>query len=217
MWDLPTIFSFISSKKDPRSSVIVKFNNKKYNGWVTAAKHGRNSPAYRLPEKRKVFEERFPKREPEERLMYASLDSDVCFSLAEPCGADMGLTPGGRMRQEIYEDPFKLSDWDKEQKSRCFVHLANSLVWRAITGEVPPSVPFTAKEYTRHGLPWFDYYSDDSKALKGSQKLKDLKSVVEMGKKIGDNPLPENESVDPGNILELRKGLKKGQVREGAF
>jgi hypothetical protein len=58
------------------------------------------------PMNRKVFEKRFPKREPEERLMYASLDSDVCFSLAEPCAADMGLAPGGRMRQEIYEDPF---------------------------------------------------------------------------------------------------------------
>ena len=53
--------------------------------------------------------------------------------------ADMGLAPGGRMRQEIYKDPFKLSDWDMDQKSRCFVHLANSLVWRAITGDAPPN------------------------------------------------------------------------------
>ncbi len=74
----------------------------------------------------------------------------------DPC-AYMVLAPGGRMRQEIYEDPFKLSDWDMDQKSRCFVHLANSLVWRAITGNAPPTVPFTAKEYNDHGLPWFDY------------------------------------------------------------
>jgi hypothetical protein len=47
--------------------------------------------------------------------------------------------------------------------------------------------------------------------------LNGLKSVVEMGKEKGDNPLPENESVDPDNIVKLRKGLKKGQVREGAF
>jgi hypothetical protein len=97
------------------------------------------------------------------------------------------------------------------------VHLANSLVWRAITGEAPPTVPFTATEYTRHGLPWFDYYSDNSTALKGSEKLKGLKSVVEMGKEKKDNPLPENESVTPENIVKLRKSLKKGQVREGRF
>ncbi len=82
----------------------------------------------------------------------------------------MGLTPGGRMRQEIYEDPFDLDDWDMENKSRCFVHIANSLIWRAITGEVPPTVPFTAKEYTKYGLPWFDYYSDNSTAIKGAEK-----------------------------------------------
>ena len=104
-----------------------------------------------------------------------------------------------------------------DQRSRCFVHLTNSLVWRAITGDAPPTVPFTAKEYTDHGLPWFDYYSDNSTALMGSEKLIDLKSVVEMGKEKGDNPLPENESVDPAHIVKLRKGLKKGQVREGAF
>jgi hypothetical protein len=66
-------------------------------------------------------------------------------------------------------------------------------------------------------LPWFDYYSDNSTALKGSGKLKGLKSLAEMGKEKGDKPLPENESVDPDNIVKIRKGLKKGQVREGSF
>jgi hypothetical protein len=30
-------------------------------------------------------------------------------------------------------------------------------------------------------------------------------------------PLPENESVDPKIVVKLRDGLKKDQVREGAF
>jgi len=30
-------------------------------------------------------------------------------------------------------------------------------------------------------------------------------------------PLPENESVYPENIVKLRKGLEKDQVREGSF
>jgi hypothetical protein len=121
------------------------------------------------------------------------------------------------MRQEIYEDPFDLNDWDLDSGSRCFVHIANLLVWRMVTDEAPPMVPFTAVEYNQYGLPWFDYYSDNSKPLKGSGKLKGLKSVVEMGKTKGDKPLPENESVEPGNIVKLGKGLKKGQVREGTF
>jgi len=168
------------------------------------------------PMKREVFEKRFPKREREYEQLDMICESAPMMSM-KVASADMGLAPGGRMRQEIYKDPFKLSDWDLDQKSRCFAHLANSLVWRSITGEAPPTVPFTAKEYTDHGLPWFDYYSDNFAVLKGSGKLKGLKSVVEMGKEKGDNPLPENESVDPDNIVKLRKGLKKGQVREGAF
>ena len=134
-----------------------------------------------------------------------------------PLASDMTLASGGRMKQEIYEDPFELDDWDMSNKSRCFVHIANSLLWRTITGENPPNVPFTAKEYTKYGFPWFDYYSDNSTALNGSKKLKGLKSVVQMGKKKGDVPLPENESVLPENIIKLRKGLMKNQVREGSF
>jgi len=85
------------------------------------------------------------------------------------------------------------------------------------TGETPPTVPYTAKEYNDYGLPWFDYYDDNSTALKGSEKLKDLKSVVEMGQKKGDVPVPENESVEIGYVKKLGNSLKPYQVREGAF
>ena len=136
------------------------------------------------------------------------------FAMAAP---DMGLAPGGRMRQEIFDDPHKLTDWDQDHSGRCFVHLANSFVWRQITGEVPPTVPPTAKEYTKAGLPWFEYYADGAKAVDGSKVLEKLKSVVQMGKKKGDVPLPENEPVDEPKIVELRKGLRKDEVRVGRF
>ncbi|MFO8175498.1 MAG: hypothetical protein R6T96_14515 [Longimicrobiales bacterium] len=131
---------------------------------------------------------------------------------------DMGLAPGGRMTQEIYEDPFDFDVWDTRHPSRCFVHLANSLAWRAITGEDPPTPPLTSREYTEAGLPWFDYYGGDAKALEGSGVLGGLKSVLTVGKEKGANPLPENESVEPENRVHLGSGpLKPGQVREGEF
>jgi hypothetical protein len=99
--------------------------------------------------------------------------------------------------------------------SRCFVHITNSRVWHAIKGERPPTTPPTAKQYNRAGLPWFDYYDDSAKALKGAEILKELKSVVEMGKQKGDVPLPENESVEAGRVIQLRRALRKDQVREG--
>jgi hypothetical protein len=129
----------------------------------------------------------------------------------------MGLAPGGRMKQEIYKDPYSMHDWDQTQHNRCFVHIANSLVWRAITGKQPPTTPPTAKEYTRAGLPWFEYYDDSSTSLNGSEILNNCKSIKTTSIEKHDVALPENETVVPTNVVELRKGLKKWQVREGVF
>jgi hypothetical protein len=168
------------------------------------------------PMKRVVFERRFPVRDQEESRTWG-LSRRFLSPLRAPCGAAMGLAPGGLMRQEIYQDRFDLDDWDLTQRSRCFVHIANSLVWRAITGSTPPTPPPTAKEYQRAGLPWFDYYAENLTAVDGATTLEDLQSVAALGAKKGEVPLPENESVEAGPVVKLRAGLKKDQVREGAF
>ena len=124
------------------------------------------------PMKREIFEKRFPERKREYDNLNMICESAPLMLSMKIGAADMGLAPGGRMRQEIYKDPFKIRDWEMDIKSRCFVHLTNSMVWRAITGDAPPTVPFTAKEYTRHGLPWFDYYSDNSTRSEGCCKIK---------------------------------------------
>jgi len=129
----------------------------------------------------------------------------------------MGLAPGGRMKQEIHEDPFGFADWDRNINSRCFIHLTNSLVWRSMTGEKPPTAPFTSKEYSRAGLPWFDYYDDNAKSIEGSGVLNNLKSITELGGVKGDTPLPENESVIIDKIVKLRKNMSEHQVRDGEF
>ena len=165
------------------------------------------------PMKREVFERRFPKVgrrvDRMERIHHCIM----------PMAADtaMGLAPGGRMKQEICEDPYEYSDWDRKTRSRCFVHLANSLLWRAITGEAPPTVPPTSKQYTSAGLPWYDYYNADTAALEGSEILDDLKSVIQMGYEKGEYPVPENEPARPKRVIRLRKGLERNQVREGTF
>jgi len=163
-----------------------------------------------FPMKRAAFEKRFPKQPRRHRF---AMGLDVCCCLREPA---MGLAPGGRMRQEIYEDPYRLNEWDREHTSRCFVHIANSMVWRQITGENPPTTPPTAKEYTDAGLPWFLWYDDKNTAIKGSTVLAKMKSVAKMGQQKKDVPLPENQPVKADRVIVLRKGLKKGQVREFA-
>lgn len=91
----------------------------------------------------------------------------------------MGLAPGGRMRQEVYDDPYGLGAWDQRHASRCFLTIANSAQWMAITGERPSTEAPTAADYTRRGLPWFDYYDGDAKAIEGAERLGKVKPVRE--------------------------------------
>ena len=126
---------------------------------------------------------------------------------------EMGLAPGGLMHQEIYEDEYGFSAWETSVRSRCFVHILNSVQFFDVTGAKPPSKPPTAIEYTEAGLPWFDYYGGDLKALEGAQKLAGLDSVAAKKLKKGEGILADNEPVEP----KVVKTLGKGKVREGEF
>jgi len=48
MWNIQSIFKGSNSKKLKSSEVKIKFNKKLYSGWVTEAKEGRKTSAYRL-------------------------------------------------------------------------------------------------------------------------------------------------------------------------
>lgn len=135
---------------------------------------------------------------------------DMCAGEAE---MEMGLAPGGLMRQEIYEDPYGFRVWERDVSSRCFVHIANSVQYLALTGEEPPTRPPDAQSYTNAGLPWFEYYDSDQKALEGARKLAGLDSVAAKKVKKGEGVLPGNESVKP----KVTKKLGKRLVREGRF
>ena len=154
------------------------------------------------PMRPEIYEQRI------KRKVVQDLAISRCHESAAPCAPDMGLAPGGQMRQEIYRDKFGFDVWDRAHSSRCFVHLCNSLVWQSITGRRPPYPPPTAKSYSDAGLPWFDYYRDDVGALSGSNTLGGLKSVSQMSHTKGDHALPENEPVTmpPKQIRQLGKG-----------
>lgn len=160
-------------------------------------------------------------RRPVQRLASATLSEgfpDLEASL-EGLDADfsMGLGAGGNMEQEVYEDPYRLDAWDTRHGSRCFVHIASSLAWRAATGEDPPTTPLTSREYNDHGMPWFDYYDGDAMALEGAKKLASVKSVKEVGEEKGEHPLPENRSVEPKHVVKLGNASNPDRVREGRF
>ena len=154
----------------------------------------------------------------EEMLQRCDLDFETemscCPSVSHVCeSASMGLAPGGLMHQEIFEDEHGYDAWDRSLSCRCFVHILNSAQWEGATGKILPGAAPTANDYTKAGLPWFEYYDDKLGALNGAKKLAGLDSVATKGSKLGAKPLPENEAIKPAKIIHL--GSAPTKVSEG--
>jgi hypothetical protein len=133
------------------------------------------------------------------------MEADVCYSAALP--SPMGLAPGGRITQEIYEDERPLPHWDQLFGSRVFVHLLNSLDWARVTGEAAPSTPITLEAYRKAGIPWFDHYREDLSAVPGGSGLKGIKSLGQMGGLDDDGP---------GLIIHTGPGKRPREVSQGS-
>jgi hypothetical protein len=161
------------------------------------------------PMKADEYRKRIEQPREAERLVI--MESQVMF--CRSASYDMGLAPGGRIKQEIAEDPYGLEVWDTSVSSRCFVHLLNSEMYRKVTGQAPPTKPISAKQYADAKVPWFDYYLD-GKVLTGSSILAGLDGIaaalLKKSKKLDDNkPIPIAKTVD----LSERGKL----VRDGSF
>ncbi len=123
----------------------------------------------------------------------------------------MALAAGGRMMQDIYEDTFDIDDWDIASADRVFVTLVHAKDWKAITDESPPNEPPTARDYSEAGLPWFDYYGKDQKALPGGAALAGVMSVAKMFKKITGASMSESSDVKTGNPMAIGPGAREAR------
>lgn len=144
--------------------------------------------------------------EAERELVYALeasgaplMDSPWPSPMPPPTGAPMGLGAGGSMRQEIYEDPRPVTDYDPERSWEVVVHLCSADQWTAITGEKAPSTPVDRDAYVERGFPWFDYYDADNKDLDAPEVFDGVESV---GKVLGEKA-PPFEPVDPKTVITI--------------
>jgi hypothetical protein len=119
---------------------------------------------------------RFPEQPPVVRRARADFAMPACAPAAAGC-AEMGLAAGGRMRQQIYPDPYGIDTWDQDNYGRVFVHIVNSTQWTRITGEPLPSTPVDVHSYIAAGLPWFDVYDDHLGDIAAADKLANVKSL----------------------------------------
>ena len=116
-----------------------------------------------------------------EEINYSMSFPSMCMEA--PADFSMGLAAGGSMQQEIFEDSHNFEAWDLRETSRCFVTIANAEQWIDLTGEEPPITPMSASDYTKAGLPWFNFYGGDKASIKGAKKLGKIKSVNQINSK----------------------------------
>ncbi len=149
---------------------------------------------------------RFPD-EPPPSLWRSRGHGPAAFGAPMACararGATMGLAAGGRMKQSIYPDPHGIDAWDPTRRSRAFVHIVNSAMWREITGEEAPPSPITARDYAAHRLPWFELYDERLGALAATGTLEDIKSVKTLDAEKSALPLQDDDSVEVGPVAKL--------------
>ena len=102
----------------------------------------------------------------------------------------MGLAPGGRMKQEIFDDPHSFDMWDTRASGPL---LRSHHQLAGVEGHHWRGAPHDAAHFTEYqdaGLPWFDWSGGDREALEGAKKLADLKTVKGVGEEKGEHPLP---------------------------
>lgn len=136
--------------------------------WGWAETGGIQFLAY--PMTRMAFEERFAPKPMVEH------DPEVRFSVAPRQGVEMGLSPGGKIKQKIHKDPYMAKEWYEVATARCFVRLIHYKHWLALTGHAPPHEPIGPEAYKAAGIPWFAEYSDGT-GLPGSSFISKMRSA----------------------------------------
>lgn len=125
---------------------------------------------------------------------------------AAPKSAEMGLAAGGKMKQKIYPDPHGIDTWDQDNHGVARVHIVNSTVFQAITGQEPPATPIDAETYTKHGFPWFDLYDEHQGDIAAPEELQKVKSVKEKDEEAGLEGQQDDTAVDvPGEQIKKYK------------
>lgn len=89
----------------------------------------------------------------------------------------MGIAAGGLIKQTIRRDNNDPIIWDPNHGTIFNVQILNSAVFKAVTGECPPTSPVTAKTYAEYGYPYYSLYDEKPSGIKGD--FAGVKSVAE--------------------------------------
>jgi hypothetical protein len=168
-----------------------------------------------FPMRREAFERRFPairvRPAPDRRRLGSRAVAGVTPD------ASLGLGPGGRMRQEIFRDPFDVDDWDVEHASRCFVHLVGPAGWQRIVGSTPPSRPLSVREYVEAGCPGFECGSAEAGTLGRPEVPAGARRRASRGVEGRRTSAADRNGTATPPVITLRASLRRDRVREGTY
>lgn len=161
------------------------------------------------------FPDEPPQRDYDGRGVMFAAAAAAPAPMMKKAGAVMGLGAGGKMKQKIYPDPHGIDTWDQDNYGRVYVHIVNSMMFREITGNEPPSTPVTAKTYAQYKLPWFDLYDDHMSDIEAPEMLQNVKSIKEMDEQKGFEPQQDDSPVNVPDDLVIKYKLKTDEVQDG--
>lgn len=112
---------------------------------------------------------------------------------------ELGIAPGGLIKQTIVADPYASDSWEPERSISFNVQILNSELFHQVTGQAPPPTPITAQTYADHGLPFFKLYEEksgiegDFKGVKSVKAMDNAKDVTKNGQSLdADEPATYN-------------------------
>jgi hypothetical protein len=103
--------------------------------------------------------------------------------------SSVGLGAGGRIRQEVFDDPFGVSTWQAAPAVTAEVDLVDADAFAALTGVAVPRVDLDAAGYTAAGGAWFELARPGGERLAATERLRQVRSVGELGL-VDDAALP---------------------------
>ncbi|KAL8942161.1 MAG: hypothetical protein Q9216_001808 [Gyalolechia sp. 2 TL-2023] len=127
--------------------------------------------------------------------------------------SELGIAPGGLIKQCIQEDTLPASAWDINRAVSFNVQILNSQLFRQVTGLPPPKTPISAQTYAVHRLPFFDIYDETSNVQGKFEGIKSIAPVakeemINKGKKSDEKAV--ESSVDNSIILLNQNGTHCG-------
>ena len=128
---------------------------------------------------------------------------------------ELGIAPGGLIRQTIVADPYSPDSWEPERSISFNVQMLNSELFHQVTGQAPPPTPITAQTYADHGLPFFKLYEEksgiegDFKGVKSVKAMDNAKDTTKDGQSLeADEPAISNPMIVLNPDGALKRGFK---------